>query len=309
MRILVVDDEYVSRTKLKVLLQAYGDVDAVPSGGIALQMVERAREEGVPYRLVTMDVNMPDMSGQEAVGRIRQMEGTDPQACKILMVTIADDSKEIMSAFREGAEWYLVKPVTPAKLTEALEKLDMKPSGGSGCTTSGAIDPSRLPAAWRTSKPEPAPPAKVIQATRNPAPAAGPCACESVAAKPQPAQPMLVEFPPVESLTFEQVDPEFWEEYSTSTATKLEELEAEALAVEADPSCDEVQSVMRTLHSLKGEAGMIGMMEVQRICHETETVFKEADDKGLVVETVLRAKDWITEALGRAVDSGAVEGS
>jgi two-component system chemotaxis response regulator CheY len=300
MRILVVDDEYVSRTKLKVLLQAYGDVDAVPSGQIALQMVERARQEAVPYRLVTMDINMPDMSGQEAVRRIRGLEGSESPTCKILMVTVADDSKDIMSSFREGAEWYLIKPVTPAKLTQALEELGVAPAGVGGKQAgpvSPPIDPSRLPAAWRNEKVQPAPPAQVVQPMRE-TPADSPAA---------PAQALLVEFPPVESLTFEQVDPEFWDEYSLSTGTKLEELEAQAMAVEADPSCDEVQSVMRTLHSLKGEAGMIGMMEVQRICHETETAFKEADDKGSAVETVLHAKDWIDDVLKQAVESGVTE--
>ncbi len=287
MRILVVDDEYVSRTKLKVLLQAYGDVDAAGSGEIALQMVARAREECVPYRLVTMDINMPDMNGQQAVRRIRELEGTEGPASKILMVTVTDDSKDIMASFREGAEWYLIKPVTPAKITEALEKLDISPAGmaGQGGVGSPAIDPSRLPAAWRTAAASAAPP--------PPAPVAA---------------ALLVEFPPIESVSFEQVDPEFWEEYSLSTATKLEELEAQAMAVEADPACDDVQSIMRTLHSLKGEAGMIGMMEVQRICHETETAFKDAEDKGSAVDTVLRAKDWIDDALKRAVESGVTEG-
>ena len=292
MRILVVDDEYVSRTKLKVLLQAYGDVDAAGSGEIALQMVARARKECVPYRLVTMDINMPDMNGQEAVRRIRELEGTDGPAGKILMVTVTDDSKDIMASFREGAEWYLVKPVTPAKITEALEKLDLSPVGlGAGAgVASPPIDPSRLPAAWRAAA------ASVEVGQPNPTPPAE-----------TSAETLLLDFPPVESLTFQQVDPEFWEEYSSSTATKLEELEAQAMAVEADPGCDDVQSIMRTLHSLKGEAGMIGMMEVQRICHETETAFKDAVDKGSAVDTVLRAKDWIGDALKRAVETGVTE--
>ncbi len=293
MRILVVDDEYVSRTKLKVLLQAYGDVDAAGSGKIALQMVARARDDCVPYRLVTMDINMPDMNGQEAVRQIRELEGADGPASKILMVTVTDDSKDIMASFREGAEWYLIKPVTPAKITESLEKLELSPVGlaaGAG-VASPPIDPSRLPAAWRGT----AAPVEVGQATPTPS-------------SPKPAvETLLVEFPPVESLTFQQVDPEFWEEYSSSTATKLEELEAQAMAVEADPGCDDVQSIMRTLHSLKGEAGMIGMMEVQRICHETETAFKDAADKGSAVDTVLRAKDWIGDALKRAVETGVSE--
>jgi two-component system chemotaxis response regulator CheY len=126
MRILVVDDDYVSRTKLKALLAGRGDCDAVPNGTIALGMFQAAHDEQVPYDLVTMDVNMPDMKGQEVVARIRQWEKDHGQShqAKILMITALKGGQEVMSAFREGCEWYLVKPVTPENLTEALGKLD-----------------------------------------------------------------------------------------------------------------------------------------------------------------------------------------
>jgi CheY-like chemotaxis protein len=126
MRILVVDDDYVSRTKLKALLSEHGDCDAVPSGEIALSMFHAAHAEQVPYDLVTMDVNMPVMRGQEVVAHIRAREKENPSApqAKILMITAVKGGQDVMSAFREGCEWYLVKPVTPENLSEALAKLD-----------------------------------------------------------------------------------------------------------------------------------------------------------------------------------------
>ena len=127
MRILVVDDDYVSRTKLKSLLSAYGDCDAVPNGEIALQMFEKAFKESVPYNLITMDIEMPDLSGQEVVHSIRQWELENKvkpsQQVKILMITIKNDVNDIMSSFKEGCEWYLTKPVTPENLREALAKV------------------------------------------------------------------------------------------------------------------------------------------------------------------------------------------
>ncbi|MFP4052524.1 MAG: response regulator [Phycisphaerae bacterium] len=297
MRILVVDDEYVSRTKLKALLSGHGDVDAVPDGETALRMFDRARQESVPYALVTMDVNMPDMNGQEVVRRMREIEqGGDSSVseAKILMVTVTSNSRDIMSSFREGAEWYIVKPVTPEKISEALEKIAL---GGNPLAPAAARVPTaksppkfprRLPKAWRSTRGD-----------------GQPATPPAVPEEPAEAK-LLVTIPSIENLNFEKVDPEFWEEYSSSTAAKLDELEEAAMDLESGQG-DAADRIMRTLHSLKGEAGMIGMVDVQSLCHETETAFKEEDDKPAAVDTVLKVKDWIALALQEAVASNAVK--
>ncbi|MEI7892892.1 MAG: response regulator [Myxococcales bacterium] len=130
MRILIVDDDYVSRTQLKALLSSYGDCDAVPDGELALQMIRRAREESVPYELVTLDVEMPDMRGQEVLHRIRTWEtenGIKPrEEAKVLMVSALKDGKSIVTSFKEGCEAYLKKPVTAAKLREVLAEAGIR---------------------------------------------------------------------------------------------------------------------------------------------------------------------------------------
>ena len=42
---------------------------------------------------------------------------------KILMVTVKNDSENIISSFREGCDGFLIKPVTPDKLCQALAKI------------------------------------------------------------------------------------------------------------------------------------------------------------------------------------------
>ena len=128
MRILIVDDDYVSRSKLKAMLSAYGDCDAVPNGSLAMDMVKIAQEEAVPYDLITMDVDMPGERGQEVVEKIRKWEestnlSANPSDIKILMVTVMSQPREIMTSFRKGCEGYLVKPVTPQSLKESLAKI------------------------------------------------------------------------------------------------------------------------------------------------------------------------------------------
>ncbi|MBN2525599.1 MAG: response regulator [Deltaproteobacteria bacterium] len=128
MRILIVDDDYISRTQIKVLLLGYGDCDIAPNGEIALTLFDAAHEENMPYDLISVDVDMPGMSGQELVNEIRQREDALGAAArsteaKIIMVSSMDDGKNIMSSFRQGAEGYLVKPVNPAKLKETLDEI------------------------------------------------------------------------------------------------------------------------------------------------------------------------------------------
>jgi len=131
MRVLIVDDDYVSRTKLKALLSAYGDCDEAPDGEAAFKLFVAAYQEGAPYDLVTMDVDMPGLSGQETVHRLREFE-TQQQSykhcreSKILMVSVKMDPQEIVASFREGCEWYLIKPVTPQNLRASLARLGLQ---------------------------------------------------------------------------------------------------------------------------------------------------------------------------------------
>lgn len=130
MRILVVDDDYVSRTKLKTILAAYGDCDAVPDGDLGYAMFCRAHEDNVPYDLISMDVDMPNVSGHEVVKKIREWETekniyATSKEVKILMVTVKDNPKEIMESFREGVEFYIIKPFSKDKIQNALTKVGL----------------------------------------------------------------------------------------------------------------------------------------------------------------------------------------
>lgn len=133
MRILVVDDEEISRAKLETLLAKYGACDAVDNGAAAIEMFIKAHDAGAPYELVTMDIDMPGMKGLEVVRRIREWEQTKKpegagENAKILMVTVMDDMKSISSAFWEGCEAYMTKPISPDKIKSKLEELYIYPA-------------------------------------------------------------------------------------------------------------------------------------------------------------------------------------
>jgi len=130
-KILIVEDEFISRTLLQEMLSSFGDCDAVDNGREALDILEKSY--GVPedrYNLVCLDIMMPKMSGHEVLQEIRRIEekngiyGAD--AAKVLMVTALGDAANIMKALVEGrCEAYLTKPVSRAKLEEQLRQLQL----------------------------------------------------------------------------------------------------------------------------------------------------------------------------------------
>lgn len=115
-RVLIVDDAYFMRNLLKKALKEAGyDVVGEAKNG----------KEGIKFYfelkpdIVTMDINMPDISGVEAT---KQILSKDPHA-KIIAVTGNNDDvikQEILTA---GALEYLQKPFQPAFLWSKIDKM------------------------------------------------------------------------------------------------------------------------------------------------------------------------------------------
>jgi two-component system chemotaxis response regulator CheY len=127
MRILIVDDDYICRTQYKALLQRYGDCDSAPNGKIALELIEVAYDEEVPYQLITVDIDMPEMNGHALIQRIREFEKIKAEGkkgtpeVKILMISAKRDASDVMSSFREGCEGYLCKPINAERIEDVLK--------------------------------------------------------------------------------------------------------------------------------------------------------------------------------------------
>mgnify|MGYP006284343273 FL=1 len=126
MKILIVDDEFVSRKKAEKILSGYGECDAAANGEEAIQALELAREEGRPYDLMTLDVMMPGMDGIETLKRVRERErelGLDfRKGVKVIMLTAKDGVDSVRTSFWEGCEAYVVKPFDREKIDKALKE-------------------------------------------------------------------------------------------------------------------------------------------------------------------------------------------
>jgi CheY-like chemotaxis protein/HPt (histidine-containing phosphotransfer) domain-containing protein len=128
LRALVVDDNPVVREVLVEQLWSLGlEAGAVDSGAAALEELQRRSRD-----LVLMDWRMPGMDGIEAIGRILALPALDPVP-KIILLTAFGREEVLRGAQEAGASGFLLKPVTPRLLLEAL----MEAVGGPSDTIHG----------------------------------------------------------------------------------------------------------------------------------------------------------------------------
>ncbi len=129
MRILIVEDDFVSRRLLHAILSPYGICDIAVNGREAVDAFKLAWDEKAPYDLICLDIMMPGMDGHEVLQKIRIIEeekGIYGKAgVKIIMTTALSDPRIIMKAFKEQCEAYLVKPIEKQKLLDAVKGLGL----------------------------------------------------------------------------------------------------------------------------------------------------------------------------------------
>lgn len=129
MKILLVEDDFVTRKIFKNLLNNYGEVDIAVNGVEALEAVSMSYDNGDPYDVIFLDVLMPEMDGQEVLKNTRKLEeernifGKD--GIKIIMTTVLKDSENIIKAFREQCEGYIIKPAEKENVEKVLRKLEL----------------------------------------------------------------------------------------------------------------------------------------------------------------------------------------
>ncbi len=130
MRALIVEDDFTSRKLLQKILSPHAECDIAVNGQEAVQAFRMALAEGRPYDLVTMDIMMPEMDGQQALKHIRQIEkeqgrrGADE--VKVVMTTALDDPKNVVEAYyKGGATSYIPKPIDKHMFLHLLRNLGL----------------------------------------------------------------------------------------------------------------------------------------------------------------------------------------
>ncbi len=74
MRILIAEDGFISRVLLAEILSPYADCDIATDGEEEIHAFELAWERGNPYDFICTDIVLPNLNGQQALERIREIE-------------------------------------------------------------------------------------------------------------------------------------------------------------------------------------------------------------------------------------------
>ncbi len=127
MKILIVDDELVSRKKMGKILGSLGECEMFENPLEAITAFEIALIEGNPFNLILLDVEMPEMSGMAVLKKIRAIEGqknipAEKQA-KIMMVTMSKEKSVVMECIQAGCNNYITKPFNKELVIEKIEAM------------------------------------------------------------------------------------------------------------------------------------------------------------------------------------------
>ncbi len=127
--VLVVDDNSTNRHIFERTLLKWGMVPTLVDGGsAAVAAVRAAHDNGQPFDIVLLDVQMPGIDGFATAERLRA--GAGAIAPTIMMLTSADSMGDAARCRAIGVDCYLVKPVRQAALRDAmLRSINAAPAG------------------------------------------------------------------------------------------------------------------------------------------------------------------------------------
>jgi CheY-like chemotaxis protein len=115
-RVLIVDDDTaMAQAMVRMLRRSKGfDVRVAQSAASALETAA-----GFVPDITFLDIDLPDMSGYELARLMHQHP--DLQQMRLIALTESGEHRGREQARTSGFERYLIKPVTPAALREALQ--------------------------------------------------------------------------------------------------------------------------------------------------------------------------------------------
>lgn len=111
--ILIVDDESGPRESLKMILKPFYNIEIAENGLRALEIIQKKKID-----LVTLDLKMPGMQGDEVLSRIKE---THPEI-EVLIITGYGTLKNAISLIQRGASGYEMKPFNIVEVVTNIAK-------------------------------------------------------------------------------------------------------------------------------------------------------------------------------------------
>lgn len=110
--VAIIEDHTEFRQSLVYLISSFSDY----SVSWAFSSVEEALKKFVPTEVLLLDINLPGLSGIEAIQLFKEKQ----PSIKIIMLTIFEDEHHIFEAIKHGADGYILKKSSPNKILDAI---------------------------------------------------------------------------------------------------------------------------------------------------------------------------------------------
>jgi len=110
--ILIVDDEFAVRESFRMLLKDYYDIYTAPDGAEALNILKQRK-----FHLITLDLNMPNLSGIETLREIRKIDAEVP----IIILTGYGTKQDLKDALLYGVRDIISKPFNTSKIIDLID--------------------------------------------------------------------------------------------------------------------------------------------------------------------------------------------
>lgn len=120
MRAILIDDERLARAELRKLLQEYPDIEVVDEASNAEEGLQKIESHNPD--LIFLDIQMPGKTGFDLLSEL-------DHAPYVIFTTAYDEYA--LKAFEVNALDYLLKPIEPRRLADAMEKLRRTSTNGS----------------------------------------------------------------------------------------------------------------------------------------------------------------------------------
>jgi len=114
-RAIIIDDERLARNELKKLLLDFPEIEVIAEAANASEGVERI--DSLNPDLIFLDIQMPGKTGFDMLSELER-------APNVIFTTAYDEYA--LKAFEVNALDYLLKPVEPKRLADALQKLQLE---------------------------------------------------------------------------------------------------------------------------------------------------------------------------------------
>lgn len=118
MKAIIIDDERLARTELRKLLQEFPEIEIIDEASDAEEGLQKIENQNPD--LVFLDIQMPGKTGFDLLSEL-------DHAPQVIFTTAYDEYA--LKAFEVNALDYLLKPVEPRRLADAVEKLKKNSTG------------------------------------------------------------------------------------------------------------------------------------------------------------------------------------